>query len=188
MNIRLTLFAILFLCSFSLSAQLFVGEGGEVSFVSDAPLEEIVARSNSLRGAINLDDQTFAFTIDIATFEGFNSPLQREHFNEKYMESTRFPKATFRGKIIESIDVGVGGTQSIRAKGVFSIHGVSQERIIRSTIRRTANGFQVDAKFDILLEEHQIEVPRIVFENIAQEIAVALSINFQAQRGSSSGR
>ena len=90
-----------------LADSIFRCDNGKVSFKSDAPLEVIKAKSAKLRGAIDPANQSFAWTVEIKTFEGFNNPLQREHFNENYMESKRYPKASFVGKIIEKIDFQV---------------------------------------------------------------------------------
>lgn len=148
---------------------------GSVYFVSEAPLEIIEARSKDLRGAIDPEKRTFAFAVKMRSFQGFNSPLQREHFNENYMESHRHPEATFSGKIIESIDFSEEGVYEIRAKGVLKLHGVEQERIIKSTIVAGPDSLSIRSNFTILLEEHDISIPRIVYQKIAEEIKVQVT-------------
>jgi hypothetical protein len=76
---------------------------GEIHFSSEAPQELISASSKKLKGALDTRNRTFAFKIDIATFVGFNNPLQRDHFNENYMESNIYPAASYKGKIIEDM-------------------------------------------------------------------------------------
>src|SRR3954471_931248 len=90
---------------------------GEITFTSNAQLELIKASSDKVQGLIDPATNQFAFTVDIKSFRGFNSELQREHFNEKYMESEVFPKARFSGKIIEQIDFTTDNTFEVRAKG-----------------------------------------------------------------------
>ncbi len=41
----------------------------------------------------------------------------QEHFNSDYMESDKFPKASFKGKIQEQIDVTKDGTYPITVDG-----------------------------------------------------------------------
>ena len=147
---------------------------GTIHFKSDAPLELIEASSKELRGIINPKDHTFAFVIKIRTFQGFNSPLQREHFNENYMESLKYPDATFSGKIIENTDLSNPGTYTIRAKGKLNIHGVEQERIIKSEVVSGEGGLELSSTFTILLEEHNISIPKIVYQKIAEEIQVEI--------------
>ena len=153
---------------------VFRCENGKVNFKSEAPLEVIQAKSSKLRGIIDTAKQSFAWTVEIKTFEGFNSPLQREHFNENYMESKKFPKASFAGKIIEKVDFQTNGTYSVRAKGKLNIHGVEQERIIKSQLEVIGNKIRVRASFIVPLADHSITVPKIVYQKIAEEIVVTM--------------
>ena len=153
---------------------IFQCENGKISFKSDAPLEVISAKSAKLRGAIDTAKQTFAWSVEIKTFEGFNSPLQREHFNENYMESNKHPKASFSGKIIEDVDFQKNGTYSVRAKGKLNIHGVEQERIIKGQLEVKDDKLRVQATFNVPLADHNITIPKVVYQKIAEEIAVTV--------------
>ena len=147
---------------------------GKISFVSDAPLEVISAKSGKMEGVIDAGALSFAFSVVIQTFEGFNNGLQKEHFNENYLETYKYPTATFSGKIIEHIDISKPGTYQIRAKGKLNIHGRSQERIIKVDLISTGTEIKASTFFMVPLIDHQIEVPRIVNQKIAQEIAVTV--------------
>ena len=162
---------------------LFISEQGRVRFTSDAPLELIEAESGQLRGLIDTEARTFAFTIDMLSFQGFNSPLQREHFNEIYMETEKFPKSSFAGKIIEEVDFEMPGTYSIRAKGKLTVHGVEQERIIRCDLVVAEGSIDVDTQFSILLREHDIRIPRVFHQKIAEEIQVRARATFAPKSG-----
>ena len=152
---------------------------GRIVFRSEAPLETIEAFSDQLKGVIDIDKHTFAFSIPIRSFQGFNNPLQKDHFNENYMESNLYSNATFSGKIIENIDFTQEGTSSIRAKGKLNIHGVTQERIIKSQIVVDEDGFSVNSYFTIILEEHNISIPKIVQQKIEDEIQVHVKATFE---------
>lgn len=156
----------------------YICQNGTIQFRSDAPLELIRASSNELKGVIDTDANTFAFTINNKDFMGFNSPLQREHFNENYIESLKYPKSTFTGKIIEKIDYQVPGKYTVRAKGNLTIHGVTQERIIKSQLEIKGDKLFVNAAFSVLLADHNISIPRIVQQKIANEIDVQVTGEF----------
>src|SRR5579859_2099899 len=113
----------------------FTSDVGEVSFTSNAKLELINASSKKVKGIVDPASGQFAFVVTIQSFEGFNSNLQREHFNEKYMETDKYYDATFAGKIIEAVDFSKDGTYEVRAKGNLVIHGKKQVRIIPSEIQ-----------------------------------------------------
>ena len=154
-------------------------ENGKVSFLSEAPLEIIRASSGKLKGAVDRVQNTFAFAVDIHSFNGFNSDLQREHFHENYMQTEKLPIASFSGKFIEQVDFNTNGTYVVRAKGIFTLHGIQKERIIKGVVVVNNGTVDIDAVFTVKLEDHDIKVPKIVYEKIAEEIRVELSIRFK---------
>jgi hypothetical protein len=145
---------------------------GSINFRSDAPLELIKAQSNELKGLFIPDKKQFAFIINIKSFKGFNSPLQQEHFNENYLESNKFPVASFEGKIIEDIDFTKDGVFTVRSKGNLLLHGVLQERIIKSEIAIKNKYISIKSNFTVLLADHNIPIPKVVHEKLASEIKV----------------
>lgn len=167
----------LIFCSVQLQAQKKLStENGEINFVSNAELEMIKASSNKLQGVIDPSTNQFAFSIAVQSFRGFNSELQREHFNEKYMESEKFPRVSFTGKIIEQVDFETDGTYEVRAKGDLDIHGKKQTRIIKSKIIITDGDLSIETDFKVPLADHNISIPRIVNQKIATEIEVNVKV------------
>ena len=179
-----SLLFILFLIPLSLFAQqtVFLAGKSKVSFQSDAPMELIKATSNKLQGAIDAGKRTFAFSIPADSFKGFNSPLQQEHFYENYMEAKSYPVSTFSGKIIEQVDLLKNGSYSVRAKGKLNIHGVEQERIIKVQLRIQDGTIFAETIFTILLQDHNITIPKVVFQKIAEEIRVVASVEFDQKK------
>lgn len=145
---------------------------GSINFRSEAPLEVIRAASQNLIGKIDADKRTFAFTVLVRSFEGFNSPLQQVHFYENYLETEKYPEASFSGKIIEPVDFTKPGKSTVRAKGMLLIHGVRQERIIKSEVTVKDNKIFLESDFTVQLADHNIRIPRVVHEKIATEIKV----------------
>jgi hypothetical protein len=154
---------------------------GEVSFASKAELELIQAKSTETQGLIDPLTNQFAFSVAIQSFKGFNSGLQRQHFNDNYMESVKYPRATFAGKIIEQLDFDKDSTYMVRAKGELDIHGQKQSRIIRSKITVKKGSLIVESDFTVPLADHNISIPRIVNQKIASEIEVSLKAILQRQ-------
>jgi polyisoprenoid-binding protein YceI len=156
------------------SQQLYEMSKGLVKFNSEAPLENIEAQAKEIKGFLNLDNQTFAFSLDVRSFTGFNNDLQREHFHENYMETEKIPKASFTGKLIDKFNPEVD-FQKIRAKGQMDIHGVKKERIIDIVITRKGAIYEISSAFNISLQDHGISIPKIVFQKIAEVIKVDVS-------------
>jgi polyisoprenoid-binding protein YceI len=155
---------------------IFSGNKGKVHFISNAPLEHIEATSNQLSGGIDVEKRKVYFNLRIVSFTGFNSGLQQEHFNENYMESDVFPKATFEGKIVDAVDLSKNGTYNVRVKGMLSIHGVAMERIISGKIIVNGKTMEVESSFPIKLADHNITIPKIVDMKIAKEVTVDVKI------------
>lgn len=172
---------IIFILLFSIEnnfnqSNFYYSNTGTILFRSEAQQELIKASSSDLIGLLDIQKKTFIFKVIIRTFHGFNSALQQEHFNEKYLESEKFPEAYFNGKIIEDADLSVDGTYDLRAKGKLQIHGVEMERIIRSKAVVKNNIITIESQFSILLSDHSIKIPKIVHEKIASEIIVVIKI------------
>ena len=154
---------------------------GTISFKSDAPLEMIKAYSTEVQGIFIPAKKGFAFRVGVQSFKGFNGPLQKEHFNENYMESVRFPYAMFEGKIIEDISLENNTTATIRAKGNLTVHGVSQERIIKCDINIKNNTIFIRSNFSVMLADHNITIPKVVHEKLASEIKVDINAEMNLQ-------
>ena len=178
------MFLLLLPLAFCASAQrkmLYEVKTGSIDFDSNAPQELIHASSPKLRGILDVSKKTFAFKIPIVSFQGFNSPLQREHFNENYMESDLFPEATYTGKIIEDIDFSKDGKYQVRTKGKLRIHGIEQERIIRSDISIKGQRITVFSAFIVSLSDHNIKIPRVVYDKLAPDINVTVQASLVAR-------
>jgi hypothetical protein len=170
----------LIVSSFQNKSSIYTCRNGQADFISDAPLEMIKASTKSLSGVINISDRSFTFLIPTKTFEGFNSSLQKVHFNEDYMETEVYPNSTFKGKIIEEIDLSVPGEYKIRAKGKMNIHGIENDRIVRCDVTVTQNMINVKADFTVFLADHNITIPSIVNKKIAEEIKLNISLALTA--------
>jgi polyisoprenoid-binding protein YceI len=156
------------------SQTIFATKSGIVTFRSDAPLELITASSSELRGAIDVNTRNFTFSVTNRSLKGFNSPLQQEHFYENYIEAGSFPVSTFKGKIIEQTDLTLPGNYQVRAKGILDIHGVTQERIIKVNLQVKNGQIVITSEFLVPLSDHNITIPRIVYQKIAEEIVVTV--------------
>jgi len=155
---------------FNLYGQIYNTNLANIKFLSNAPLEIIKAESSQLKGALNIKNKTFAFKLFIKSFDGFNSPLQKEHFYENYLEVKTYPESVFKGKILE--DINLTSTGTYRAKGILNIHGISKEVIIDVQLEPKDCRFAFSSKFNVQLKDYKIEVPRIVNHKIAETINI----------------
>jgi polyisoprenoid-binding protein YceI len=143
-----------------------------IEFSSEAPMEIIKAKSDKLKGVLDIEKNKYAFQVSVITFEGFNSDLQREHFNENYMESTKFPKIKFVGSILTPIDYKTNFTKDVKLKGELSIHGVTKP--VEITAKMTKNGDSIfsESEFSVKLADYNISIPTIVNQKLAKVINI----------------
>ena len=172
----LLLIIIFTLLNFSLEAQKMTIKSSSISFFSDGLLEDITAVNTASQAILNLVDGAFVLRIPIASFK-FPNQLMQEHFNENYLESDKFPVATFKGKLNRTFEMGRITNTTFEAQGELMIHGIAQERIILIDISDEKKGIKVQGKFDIALEDHDIDIPSLLFQKIAEIIAVDIEIH-----------
>lgn len=156
---------------FTSADKLFVFESGSIHFFSETPVENIEAETKTFAAVLKPSTKQFAFSVQIDGFQ-FEKKLMQEHFNENYMESEKFPKATFAGSIVEDADLFKEGKYALSAKGKLTIHGVEQERTIPVNVENKGGKLYYNSSFQIKLVDHNIEVPSIVVANIAEVIDV----------------
>ena len=155
----------------SLFAQQYITKSGQASFFSSALLEDIEAVNNKLGGAIDIATGKYAFKIAIQDFI-FPNSLMQEHFNESYLESEKYPYATFQGQIENFSSVNLQEKTKVVCKGVFTMHGVSKDVEIASDLQLKDDEVLIESSFDVLLKDYKIKIPKIVLYNIAEEINV----------------
>lgn len=163
-----------------LQAQKYFTREGKVSFFSSTPIEDIEAHNSKATSVVDAETGRTEFAVLIKAFQ-FEKALMQEHFNENYMESGTYPKATFKGQFSDwgSVDLAKDGTYPVEVKGDLTIHGVTNPVAANGTF--TVKGGQVQAvsTFKIAVEDYGIAIPSVVRENIAKELEIRVDCNLQ---------
>lgn len=168
-----SLLVLLVMLTLSASAQVFKQTKSEVSFFSEAPLENIEAVNESSKAVLRQSDSAVVVIITNLAFK-FEKPLMEEHFNENYMESETYKYSTFKGKIVSGMDFSEDGTYEVELKGILDIHGVKQERTFKGTITKKGDKITFESSFDIHVADFDIKVPTMYVQNIAEDVKVSL--------------
>ncbi|EHQ27356.1 YceI family protein [Mucilaginibacter paludis] len=156
---------------------LYVCKNAKISLYSSAPVEDIKASTTSGVSVYKVSTGELNFSVPIRSFQ-FEKSLMQEHFNGDYMESDKFPKASFKGKIQEHVDVSKDGTFPITVTGDLTVHGVTQKRTIPGSLTMKDGLISMTAEFQVKCADHHIEIPRIVFHNIAETIKMNVSASY----------
>lgn len=159
------------------AAQKFISEKSSISFFSKATIENIAARNEKAMAVFDTSTGEVAFSVPIKDFV-FEKKLMQEHFNEKYLESEKFPKATFQGKFA-GFDLTQTGAQNVRAQGKLTIHGVAKDVDIPGTLEKQGDHFVMNAKFTVTLADYDVKRPQVLWQNIAEAVDVTIDFTLK---------
>ncbi|MCA6381591.1 MAG: YceI family protein [Cytophagales bacterium] len=159
------------------AAQKLTAERTFVSFFSKASIEDIKGENTKAMSIFNSETMDIVFSIPIKEFE-FDKALMKEHFNEKYLESEKFPKATFAGKV-SGFSIETNGDQNVTAKGKMTIHGVAREIEVPGVIMMEGGRLIVKAVFKIKLADYKVKIPQLLWKNIAEEVEVKIDFVYK---------
>lgn len=172
------LLAILFF-GLSLSAQeKYYTKTGYIDFYSEAPLENITAINENVAAFIDVPSGEVQFAVLMKSFE-FKKALMQEHFNENYVESHKFPKATFKGDIgnYDPQMLLEPGNHKVKVSGNLTIHGVTNPLETVVTLKSKNDSINGKTSFIVEPEDFNIKIPKAVRDNIAKEIEVNVNVN-----------
>ncbi|MFT5280500.1 MAG: polyisoprenoid-binding protein YceI [Bacteroidia bacterium] len=162
----------------SIAQAIYTTDGSKVSFFSATPIEDIEAVNEASTSLINVPKKEIAFRIPISGFQ-FEKPLMQEHFNENYMETERFPYATFKGKLSDSLDISKDTLYNVTATGVMNIHGQDRAETFQGMVVCKDGRATLTCDFAVALRDYKIKVPKVVFANIAEIIEVKTEFQFK---------
>ncbi|AEV97306.1 polyisoprenoid-binding protein [Niastella koreensis] len=169
------------LFSFQLKAQnKFITRTGSITFFSSSGAENIDAVNNEAFSLVDFTRGEVAFQVLITGFK-FKKALMEEHFNENYMESTKFPKAVFQGTIadLSKLNLKNNGTVTVNVTGNLTMHGVTKQVTIPATINVQGSKLSASSKFDVQLHDYNIKVPSLVSKQVAESVAVTVNCAYE---------
>lgn len=150
-----------------------------ISFYSEAPVEDIEAINTHVTSLFEPATGHIAFSVPMRSFE-FPKKLMQEHFNDKYLETDKYPSAFFSGSIV-TYSAESDAPQKVVASGKLTIHGVTRDVEIPGTIQRTSGGVSMNATFMVKLEDYEIEIPQLLWQNIAEEVKVSVMLVYEKE-------
>lgn len=174
---RLIFSGLLFLTTLDvLVAQRYLSEHGHISFYSEAPVENIRSDNDNVTSIFTSTSGAIAFSVPVKDFQ-FEKKLMQEHFNDKYMESNRFPRSTFVGSIT-GFSMNTIGRQNVRAKGKLTIHGIVKDIDVPGAIEIKNDQIRMNAKFKVLVADYGITIPQLLWKNVSEEIEITVDLTF----------
>lgn len=174
---RLTFLLVLFTFALSAaSAQKYVTKNGHIRFFSSTPVEDIEAHNRQVNSAFDQQTGDFVFRVLMKSFQ-FEKALMQEHFNENYVESDKFPNATFTGKVTNAsdIDFSKNGVYNVTVEGDLTIKGVTKKVSEKGTFEVKDGKITGKSTFNVVVEDFGIKIPGAV-SNIAKSIQIDVDV------------
>jgi polyisoprenoid-binding protein YceI len=172
----------IFLSSVITQAQnILISNKAAVSFFSSTIVEDIEGKSNMGSSAIDAKTGDILFKVPNTSFQ-FKKKLMQEHFNENYMESEKYPTSEFKGKLDQPIDLNANGRYKVNVSGNLTVHGITKAYKSVADIVVSNGMATAQTIFKVRIADHKIEIPSLVFKNIAEFVEVRVQAIYQPKK------
>jgi polyisoprenoid-binding protein YceI len=155
-------------------AQQYLGDKGKAVFTSETPLTTFDGTSEHLTGLLDFDKNLVDFFLDLNTLDT-GIGLRDKHMRKNYLETDKYPFAEFTGKIL-NYQQPPSQSQEVTVTGTFKIHGVSKEVQIKGMLIPENGGFRIQAQWDLMLKDYNIDIPKVVFYQLSEKQAIRIDI------------
>lgn len=181
---NLVLIFILFMSASVMAQDKYFTKSGRINFISKAALESIDGRHKSVTCVLDTKTGNLQFAVLMKGFE-FEKALMQEHFNENYVESDKYPKGEFKGQVVNNADINYTkeGTYSVKVKGMLTMHGVTREVETAGNLVIKGDKLMASAEFSILLSDFNIEIPKVVKDNVSNTVKITVDCSLEPLKG-----
>lgn len=162
----------------------FFTRTGKIKFTSKAPMEDIDGKNKTVTAVLDSKSGAFQFSVQMKSFE-FEKALMQQHFNENYVESDKYPDATFKGVVVNNsaVDYTKNGNYKVTVKGKLTIHNVTRDVEVPGTIEVNTGKIDAEATFNILLSDYNISIPSAVKEKVSNSIKIEVDTKLDLLKG-----
>ncbi|HEX2866763.1 MAG TPA: YceI family protein [Ignavibacteriales bacterium] len=189
MNFRALSFLILFVPSLLMATEYHVDRSAKnlVKFTSDAKFESFDGTTNNIdgytywEGSDILSNNVIYFEVDLRTLDT-GIGLRNRHMREDYLETDKYPMASFKGKIVKAEKMP-SGIFKVTAQGDMSIHGVTRPVEITGTLTPSSgDSYRIASNFDLKLSDYKIPIPQLMFMKISDQMKMTLDFTIKEFR------
>lgn len=182
----LTLILCLAFTAMQLNAAEYQVDGSKknnVKFISDAPIEDFEGNTNKIDGYIVLENDNALYNSEVYFEVDLNSVdtgigLRNRHMREEYLHTDKYPMTTFKGRMNEVNKVN-DSEYNVKVTGDMYIHGITKKIMVTGKIYLNQGGMRVKTEFIVKLGDYKIEVPKMMFMKISEDIKLVLDFNLK---------
>ncbi len=178
MKKTLLLFLIALSFGFTKPKKQYLTRNGEVIFFSYASAENIKAKNNQALSLLDVKEEKVAVNILMRAFE-FEKSLMQEHFNDSYIESDIYPRATFEGTIL-NFNPELRGKRTRYIKGAFTLRGITNTIKIKADIDYDGYQYIITGETSIDVKDYKIKIPQILSSKIAKTVKITFNFKYDS--------
>ena len=160
-------------------SQKYFTKSGKVNFYQKTTVEPINATTNQATSILDAGSGDIRFKALQTSFQ-FDKALMQEHYNEKYVESEKYPDATFAGKItnLAAVDFKKDGTYTAKVSGDLTMHGTTKKVDTNATITIKGGVVSANAKFAVALKDFNISIPSAVKNQLKETVDITVDATY----------
>jgi hypothetical protein len=153
----------------------FYTKSARITFFSSTSMEDIEAINKNAVAVLDANTGDIQFAVLMKGFE-FKKALMQEHFNRNYVESDKFPRAEFKGRVVNNSEVNyqANGSYPVQAAGKLTIHGQTKDIQTPGTIVISDGKITLKAIFHVTVADYNISIPKLYRDNISNSIRVTV--------------
>ena len=172
--------------SLSVNAQdLYITKTAKINFDATPaePIEVIDAVNNEGTSILNIKTGEIGVMLLVKNFR-FEKALMEEHFNENYMESTKFPKGDFKGKVenLSAVNFSKDGAYKVKVTGSLTLHGITQPTSADGVITVKNGKISASSNFLIKLADYKVDRPKVVANKISETVKISVAANYELKK------
>lgn len=172
------LFIALVAATGSMFAQKKTTTSASINFDATTSLDKLAkAENKTVIAAVDTKKGTLAFEAIVKNF-AFGNPTMQDHFNAPtWLDSEKFPTATFKGNIVNlsAINFSKDGTYDAEVAGDLTIHGVTKPVTTKGKIVVNGKSVSANADFNIKLEDFGVNGAAIGAGKVSKEPKISVS-------------
>lgn len=159
---------------------IYMTRTGKIDFHAGTSVEDIDGVNNEVASLLNVKSGELVFTVLVKSFH-FKRASMEEHFNENYMESTKYPKASYKGKItnLAAVDFSANGQYPVTTEGELTIHGITKKITAPGKVTVQNGKITAQSTFRILMSDYGIQIPGVVADKIAKEAEINVNCIYE---------
>ena len=184
---KVILFSVFFLpATLVISGQVYFTKNGKINFNAtskDSP-EKIEAVNRTVTCVLDTKTGNLQFSVPMKGFE-FERAAMQEHFNDDYVESSKFQKSEFKGVLVNNSEVkyAVNGSYTVKVNGKLTLHGVTKDVQAEGKLIVSGGKLNAMADFNVLLADYDISIPGLVADKVSKTAIISVSCSLELFKG-----